>query len=225
MLETLAAVRDSAMLRLHANEQSRRRALLADAGWKSMVKEFEDANGNKDYSVSCDTKFKCKAKFIADAQKKSSEREQCVVCTDQLYTEGFASYGADKDTEKSVFGRYNSPMETVVGRWDFEMGYVNRLNRKDPPAPKDAAKCLDKASDSFELPCCRPYRYPSGSLVVVDPKDAASVMKIGPITNFDKNVKCCGGGPACCRWCPEKSAIRWRRSPRIFQNSGSMYAR
>jgi hypothetical protein len=194
----------SAMLRMHANERARRRALLTDAGWRSRVKSSQDADGNKVYSVSCDTKFKCKAKFVEEANKGNSEKEQCAICTDQLYTEGFASYGADKGTEKSAFGRYNAPMEHVVGRWDYEYGFVNRLNRKDPGPPKDADKCLDKVDDSFELPCCRPYRYPSGSLVVVDPKDAVSVAKIGPITGFDKEVKCCGGGPACCRWCPEK---------------------
>jgi hypothetical protein len=198
----------SKLLRLHAHEKRRR--LL----WRSEAIEKENDEGEKVLSFSCDTKFKCKAAFAASA-KPGAEKMTCTVCTDQLYTGGFGAYGAADSTEKSVFepnSGLNSPMNTIYSKFDYVNGYVNRLGRTDPgiaDAEDPNKGCFDKADDDFKLPCCRPLKGPSGELIVVDPSKivenptSTPALEIAPFLSKNTDLACCGGGPACCRWCPE----------------------
>ena len=170
---------------------------------------------DKNKPISCDTQFSCKRKIVnhvtnmdVSEEARSMNNFKCIVCTDYLYTEGFTLYGQGKDTEKSAFGDHNAVRRQVVQRWDYKYGYVKRVKDNAPrkkPKPSNCPASMKIADDSFELPCCQPVKDNGGILKIVDPTKKKDMEQpwIKKLLDNDSDLACCGGGPACCRWCPE----------------------
>jgi len=155
--------------------------------------------------VPCDTHFECKRRTeFGDIKPK------CQICIEQLYLEGSRYYGASEFTEQSPVDPTPGIDPTDENEEDDDKdNTAPNESESDGPAGEKPAKGVDKANvpkgssgstgpaseechkpedDVFILPCCKPES--TGSAVVLREKMAGS-------------LPCCGGGPACCRWCPE----------------------
>jgi hypothetical protein len=169
---------------------------------RNMMRDRMQSGYKPDFSlpVPCDTHFECKRRTeFGDIKPK------CQICIEQLYLEGSRYYGASEFTEES-------PVDPTPGidpsDEKKEDGDKNNAAPTDTegegPTGEKPAEGVDKASsgssgpaseechrpedDVFVLPCCKPES--TGSAVVLREKMAG-------------DLPCCGGGPACCRWCPE----------------------
>lgn len=156
-----------------------------------------------EHPVPCDTKFECKRRTYFGKKKM-----KCQICPSQLYVVSSKFYEADKDTEKSPYAsKDNFPGEDDgasgpsggTGPAASSSSNSNSTTTKaSGPSgsagsnPGEKSKCQKKEDDTFVLPCCVPETNEDNTLVIVPPN-----------TEPSGDLQCCGGGPACCRWCSE----------------------
>jgi hypothetical protein len=146
--------------------------------------------------VPCDTVFQCKQKT-----EFGEKTPACEICLDRLYESGSDHYGSAEFTEKSPYIKVkNSPSgpedsedskpesdASGPAATDKEDGGSGASGSSGASGPDCDSKIIDE--DVFVLPCCKPKKDEGGSFVFHRSNEG--------------NLPCCGGGPACCRWCPE----------------------
>ena len=152
-----------------------------------------------EHPVPCDTKFECKRRTYFGKKKM-----KCQICPSQLYIVSSKFYEADKDTEKSPYAsKDNFPGDDdgasgPSGGTGPAASSTSNVTSAKPSGPSGgtgsdtSSKCQKKEDDTFILPCCVPETNEDNSLVIVPPNTVPS-----------GGLQCCGGGPACCRWCSE----------------------
>lgn len=175
--------------------------------WTSKVKFTPDGKLDigEEGRIPCDTLYNCKRNIIQHLEKEENtiRNFKCAICKDYLYTENFNLYGEDEKTEKSVFGRNNAVRRQIVGRLDYKYGFIkNREKRKKPPNPNCPGN-VKIVEDKFQLPCCQPLKSRDGVVKIIDPESKKDLESISTDLSENEDLPCCGGGPSCCRWCPE----------------------
>jgi hypothetical protein len=154
--------------------------------------------------IPCDTLYNCKRDVMLHLEKPKNTLNnfQCAICRDHLYTETFNLYGQDEKTEKSPFGRNNAVRRQVISRSDYKYGYVLNRDTREMPKQPDCPGDIKIQDDSFDVPCCQPVKV-DGIVKIIDPKSPADLATMSPFLADNPDLPCCGGGPSCCRWCPE----------------------
>jgi hypothetical protein len=149
----------------------------------------------------CDTLYNCKRDIIQHLSKEKNTLRnfKCAICRDYLYTENYNLYGEDEKTEKSPFGRDNAVKRQTISRLDYKYGYVRNRDDRKKPSPPDCPANVEISDDKFVLPCCQPLKQ-NGIIKIIDPNNANDLKSV---ENENEDLPCCGGGPSCCRWCPE----------------------
>jgi hypothetical protein len=165
------------------------------------------------YPIPCDTQFECKRRTQFGKRKM-----KCQICPNQMYITSSKYYEADKDTEKSPYAEKDKmPGEESDESGGASGGNGNDKDTNNSTGPASASgessssassssfasssgvantqkkkNCQKKEDDQFILPCCVPETNDDNSLKIVPPNTAPT-----------GTLQCCGGGPACCRWCSE----------------------
>ena len=70
------------------------------------------------------------------------------------------------------------------------------------PKQPDCPGNIQIQDDAFDVPCCQPIKV-DGIVKIIDPKSPADLATMSPFLADNPDLPCCGGGPSCCRWCPE----------------------